>query len=547
MVNGTLDTTQHLSGESYLGSAGGRNSGLLSWLTSTDHKRIGLMYAATMLALFGLGLCLGLLMRLELFTASGDLFGAKMYNAVFPLHGVVMIFAFVIPGLPAVFGNFCLPIMLGAKDVSFPRLNLLSYWLFVIGIVLVVISLFTGGGAPDTGWTFYAPYSVQSNTNVPLAVLGAFTIGFSSILTGLNFVTTIHRLRAPGMGWGRVPLFAWAIYATGWMQILATPVIGITLLMVVAERLLGFGFFNPANGGDPVMYQHLFWIYSHPAVYIMIVPAMGAISEIIPTFSRKPIFGYKAIAGSSLLIAIIGYLVWGHHMFTSGMSDTSRVVFSFLTFFVAIPTAIKIFNWIATLYKASIDMKTPMLYAFAFIFLFTIGGCTGVLQAILAVNLHIHDTYYIVAHFHYTMFGGTGFAFFGALHYWFPKMFGRMYNEKWGRIGCGLFFIGFNLLYFPMFILGYMGNPRRYYEYLPEFETLNQVSTVGSWILATGIFIVIANLILSLRRGKEAPMNPWGGATLEWKVSSPPPPENFDEIPNVEHGPYDYRAALGKK
>jgi cytochrome c oxidase subunit 1 len=518
-----------------------RYSGIWKYLFSTDHKKVCLLYLSAMIGFFLCGVGFATLLRLELMAPGMDFIGASTYNAVYTLHGIFMIFLFVIPGLPAVFGNFCMPIMIGAEDVSFPKLNLLSWYLFMTGAILIILSLFIAGGAPDTGWTFYAPWSIKTSTNIPMAVLGVFFVGFSSILTGLNFVTTIHRLRAPGVTFGKLPLFVWGIYTTGWLQILATPVIGITLLMVFMERMFGFGFFDPANGGDPVMYQHLFWIYSHPAVYIMILPAMGAISDIIPTFCKKPIFGYKSMAGALVSIGLIAYVVWGHHMFTSGMSDTSRIIFSFLTFFVGVPTAIKVFNWVATLHKGAISFSSPMLYAMAFVFLFSIGGLSGVINGVLAVDLHIHDTYFIVAHIHYVVFGGTGFGFFAAIHYWFPKMFGRMYSEVIAKWALGLFFVGFNVLYFPMFIYGYMGNPRRYYDYPPRFEFWQFVSTVGSWIMVPGILLMLANLVWGIFKGKKAPANPWGGVTLEWTVPSPPPLLNFDGIPNVTRGPYDYK------
>jgi cytochrome c oxidase subunit 1 len=452
-----------------------------------------------------------------------------------------MIFLFIIPGIPAALGNFFLPLQIGAKDVAFPRLNLLSWYLYITGAVLALISLFAGGGPPDTGWTFYAPYSLETGTNVSIAVLAAFVLGFSSILTGLNFITTMHRLRAPGMGWFRMPLFPWSLYATGWVQVLATPVVGITLVLIIVERAFGIGVFDPSKGGDPILYQHLFWIYSHPAVYIMILPAMGVVSEIIPTFARRTIFGYKAIAFSSMAIAAVGSLVWGHHMFTSGMGDQARVIFSFLTFLVAVPSGIKIFNWVATLYKGSTQADTPLLYILAFIFLFSIGGLTGLIQGSLATDIHIHDTAFVVGHFHYVMFGGTGFAFFGGLHYWFPKMFGKMYNERRAKIAWLILFVGFNLLYFPMLILGYMGMPRRYYDYLPRYQPLHFLSTIGSWILATGILLMFFNLLSSLKNGEKAGDNPFGGATLEWTTPSPPPLENFDEVPTVTGSPYRFK------
>jgi len=412
----------------------------------------------------------------------------------------------------------------------------------MFGGALALLSLFTGEGPPDTGWTFYVPYSVRTGTNVTLAVSAAFVLGMSSILTGLNFITTIHRLRAPGMSWFRMPLFVWSLYATAWVQILATPILGITLLLVIIERVFGVGFFDPAKGGDPILYQHLFWIYSHPAVYIMILPAMGVVTEIIPVFSRRTIFGYKAIAFSSLAIASVGYFVWGHHMFTSGMSDTARAVFSFITFIVAVPSGVKVFNWVASMYKGSIRVDAPLLFVLAFIFLFSIGGLTGLINGALATNIHIHGTYFIVAHFHYVMFGGAAFAFFAGLHYWFPKITGRMYNESWAKVACLFLFLGFNTLYFPMFILGWQGLPRRYYDYPPEFQELNVVSTVGSWIVAVGLILLFTNLLRSARKGAPAGMNPWGGTTLEWQTTSPPPEENFEEIPVVTEGPYVYKS-----
>jgi cytochrome c oxidase subunit 1 len=518
----------------------GRHSGMLSWILSTDHKRIALLYLWSVMSLFAVGVLLGFLMRLELIAPGETIVKAQTYNALFTLHGVIMIFLFVIPGVPAIFGNFFLPILIGAKDVAFPRLNLMSWYLYIAGALLAVTALFTGGGPPDTGWTFYVPYSIRTGTNVSLAVFAAFVLGFSSILTGLNFVTTIHRLRAPGMKWTRMPLFVWATYATAWIQVLATPIIGITLLLVILERFFGVGIFDPAKGGDPILFQHLFWIYSHPAVYIMILPGMGVITEIIPVFARRTIFGYRAIAYSSVAIAALGSLVWGHHMFVSGQSYVANVIFSLLTFLVAIPSAIKVFNWVATLYKGSIEIAPPFLFAMAFIFLFSIGGLTGLMQGALSVNVHIHDTYFVVGHFHYVMFGGTAFAFFAGLHYWFPKMFGRMYSQRMATVACVIMFVGFNVLYFTMLILGLQGMPRRYYDYLPQFHTGHVVATVGSWILISGLIVMFANLIIALRRGEKATADPWGGKTLEWQVPSPPPHENFDEIPVIDRGAYHY-------
>ncbi|BCR06056.1 cytochrome c oxidase subunit 1 [Desulfuromonas versatilis] len=518
-------------------------SGLFSWIFSTDHKRIGLLYFWSIVTFFLTGVTLGLLIRLELFLPGKTIVEAQTYNAMFTLHGVIMIFLFIIPGIPAAFGNLVLPIQIGAKDVAFPRLNLLSWWLYAIGAAMALGSLFSGGGAPDTGWTFYVPFSVQTTTNVSLAAFAVFILGFSSILTGLNFITTIHRMRAPGMSWGRLPLFIWSLYATAWVQVLATPILGITLALVLVERLLGTGLFDPTRGGDPIMFQHLFWIYSHPAVYIMVLPGMGVISDIIPVFARKPAFGYKAIAVSSIAIAAAGSLVWGHHMFTSGMSDMAVLVFSLLTFVVAIPSAVKVFNWVATLYKGSISLDPPLLFALSFILLFAIGGLTGLVLGAPATDVHVHDTHFVVGHFHYTMFGGTGMAFFAAMHYWLPKIYGRMYNKRIATIAWGLIFVGFNVLYLSMKVVGMQGMPRRYYDYIPEFTRLNQLATVGSWILGIGVFLMFFNLIRGTFRGQPVGDNPWGGATLEWTTSSPPPTENFEVDPVVTHGPYDFKAA----
>jgi cytochrome c oxidase subunit 1 len=521
---------------SYLDPQG--RKGLWGWIFSTDHKRVGVLYLISILAFFAVGICIGILMRLELIAPGKTIVSPDTYNSFFTLHGMIMIFLFIIPGIQATMGNFFLPLQIGAEDVAFPRLNLASWWIFMIGAVVAVMSMFIGGGTPDTGWTFYAPYSIKSGTNVTLAVFGAFILGFSSILTGLNFIVTIHRMRAKGMGWFKMPLFIWSSYATSWIQVLATPILSITLLLVMAERMLNLGLFDPARGGDPLLYQHLFWIYSHPAVYIMILPAMGVVSEIIPTFSQKNIYGYKAIAYSSMAIAFVGYLVWGHHMYTAGMSDTARWIFSLLTFLVAIPSGVKVFNWIATLYKGAIKMEPPMFFTFSFIFLFAIGGLTGLVNGALATDVHIHDTYFVVGHFHYVMFGGTGFALFASLLYWLPKITGKMYDKKAIYRSWIFLFTGFNMLYMTMMVLGWKGMPRRYYDYVPEFSTLHLIATIGSWVLVIGLVYFFLTLFKSVRYGTPAPDNPWGGTTLEWQTTSPPPLLNFDKVPEVTHGPY---------
>lgn len=515
---------------------------VMSWLFSTDHKRIGLMYLFTASAFLLLGLTLAILMRLEMLTPGPTIVDAQEYNTFFTLHGVIMVFLFIIPALPAVFGNFIMPIQIGAEDVSFPRLNLLSYHLYVIGGFVILGSILFGNGPVDTGWTFYVPYSLRTGTDVVLPLIGAFILGFSSILTGLNFLVTMHRLRVKGMGMFDMPLFCWGLYSTSWIQVIATPVIGITLVLIMLEKVFKFGIFDPSLGGDPVLMQHLFWIYSHPVVYVMILPAFGMMSDVIATFSRRQIYGYKAMAISTMAIVIIGYSVWAHHMFASGMSDFARTVFSFFTFLVSVPTGVKIFNWIATLYKGSIRITVPMFFALASLFLFSIGGLTGLTVGALSVDIHLHDTYYVVGHFHYVILGGILTMFFAAFHYWFPKMFGRMYNEKVSMTGAIMYFFGVNLVYFPMLIMGYLGMPRRYYNYLPEFQIYHVITTVGSWVLIGGILILFINLFYAMKKGRiEKSKNPWGALTLEWEQAPTPPPLlNFSETPVFLHGPYDY-------
>jgi cytochrome c oxidase subunit I len=524
-------------------------TGIWSWMTTVDHKRIGVMYLVAVTSAFFLGGMFALLVRLTLLTPSHKLFGkvlidADTYNRVFTLHGAIMVFLFIIPSVPGSLANFVLPLMLGAKDVAFPRLNLASFYLWCTGAVLAVASMIFG--AVDTGWTFYTPYSTTTQNAVGLMTMAVFILGFSSIFTGLNFIATVHKLRAPGMGWFDMPLFVWGTYATAIIQVLATPVLGITMVLLALERVFNIGIFDPKIGGDPVLFQHFFWFYSHPAVYIMILPGMAIISELIPTFSRKTIFGYKAIAYSSVALALLGFLVWGHHMFVAGQSDLATVVFSALTFLVAIPSGVKLFNWLATMYKGNISLETPMLYAISFILLFAIGGLTGIFLGALSTDIHLTDTYFVVAHFHYVMMGGTVIAFIGGVHYWWPKMTGRMYSEKWGRVGCALVFIGFNMTFLTQFFLGSKGMPRRYYNYLDQYQPLHAFSTFGSWVLGMGLLITAAYLLASLRKPMDAPDNPWGGTTMEWLTSSPPIEHNFEEQPVLEHEPYDYRPKVKK-
>lgn len=510
-----------------------------SWLLTTDHKRIALLYLATVTLFFFIGGAAATLVRVELFTPEGDLVSADNYNRLFTLHGVVMVWFFLIPLIPTTLGNFLLPLMIGARDVAFPRLNLLSWYLNISGGALALIAIIVGG--VDTGWTFYTPFSTfYSNGWVSIAAAGVFVAGFSTIATSVNFLVTIHTLRTPGMTWFRLPLFVWSLYAVSLIMLLATPVLAMTLLLIIAERVFGLPVFDPNRGGDQLLFQHLFWFYSHPAVYIMILPGMGVVSELITCFARRRIFGYSFMVYALVGIAVIGFFVWGHHMFVAGQSAYASIVFSLLSFIIAVPSAIKVFNWTATLYGGQIRFPAPMLYALGFIGLFTIGGLTGIFVASIPVDIHVHDTYFIVAHFHYIMVGGMVTAFFGGLHFWWPKATGRLYNERWGQITAMLMFLGFNFTFFPQFILGYLGMPRRYHAYLPEFQVWHVLSSAGAVILAAAYILPLGYLGWSLFHGERAGPNPWDALGLEWETSSPPPEYNFTSPPRVTPVPYDY-------
>jgi cytochrome c oxidase subunit 1 len=514
-------------------------TGVKSWLLTTDHKRIALLYLSSITIMFFVGALFALIIRLELLTPKGDLVQADTYNKMFTMHGLVMIFFFLIPSIPTVLGNFLIPLMIGAKDVAFPKLNLLSWYVYDIGALMFIYTILTGG--IDTGWTFYTPLSTSFvASSVVIGALSIFVVGFSSILTSVNFIVTVHRLRAPGMTWGRLPLFVWASYATAVIIVLGTPLIAISMALIALERIFGIGFFDPLIGGDPLLFQHLFWFYSHPAVYVMILPGMGVVSELMTCFSRKRIFGYPAMAMAILGIAVFSFLVWAHHMFVAGISVYSAIVFSMLSYFVAVPSAIKVFNWTATMYRGSIYLLTPMLYALAFVGLFTIGGMTGLFVASLGIDVHVTDSYFVIAHFHYIMVGGMVTAFMGGIHFWWPKISGRMYPEGWGKVAAAIMFIGFNLTFFPQFVLGYLGMNRRYWEYDAHFQVLNVLSSAGASILGIGYLLPLGYFIWSLRHGAPAGDNPWNAAGLEWTTTSPPPRENFEETPVVTTGAYDY-------
>jgi cytochrome c oxidase subunit I len=510
-----------------------------AWLTTRDHKRIAILFALSITAFFFVGGAAATLIRIELATPAGDLVSAETYNKLFTMHGVIMVWFFLIPSIPATLGNFLVPLMIGAKDLAFPRLNLASWYLYVGGALFTLVALFAGG--VDTGWTFYTPFSTMfSNSNVIAAIAGVFIVGFSSILTGLNFIVTIHKLRAPGLTWFRLPLFVWAIYATSVILVLATPVLGMTLALLGIERIWHIGIFDPSLGGDPLLFQHLFWFYSHPAVYIMVLPAMGIASEIIPCFARNPVYGYRTMAYAIIAIAVIGFLVWGHHMFVSGQSVYAGLVFSVLSYLVAIPSAIKVFNWTATLYKGSIAFDAPMLYALGFVGLFMLGGMSGLFLAALALDVQLTDTYFVVAHFHYIMVGGSVTAYFAGLHFWWPKITGRLYPPRWAQFAAVLIFLGFNFTFFPQYLLGIAGMPRRYHEYAPQFTTLNVLSSAGAVVLALGYLLPLVYLGWSLVRGARAPANPWHATGLEWQTASPPPKDNFASPPRVDGEPYAY-------
>lgn len=519
----------------------GRLKNLFAWICTTDHKRIGLLYLFVITIFFIVGAVQGLLMKLELMAPGANIMGSESFSVLSTLHGIIMVFAVAIPGLTAVFGNFFLPIMLGTNNVAFPKLNLVSWYVYIIGIIFILLSQFGYYSGFDPGWTFNIPYGILINANILPVVIGIFLIGLSSIALGINFIVTVHRYRAQGMSWFKMPLFPWSLYAAAWIQLLATPVLVIALFMIFAESTMAIGMLDPMLGGDPTLYQHLFWIYARPAIYIMILPAMGIISEIIPTFSQKTIFSYRTTIVAMLAIAFLGFFVWGQHMVTSGIGDRALSLFSFFALIITVPMIVVVFNWLGTMHKGSLNITTPFYWAVSFIFIFLVAGLTGLMFGSLATNVYVHRTQFEIAHFHYIVFGSVSFAFMGAIHYWFPKIFGRMYNKKWANIGFLVFFIGFNLLFLPMFMLGYQGLPGHFYDYPPGFHPGNLASSTGAIILILGALIIIINLIRNLRFGKKCDdMNPWGGKTLEWTISTPPPSVNFDKLPVITNDPYDY-------
>jgi cytochrome c oxidase subunit 1 len=521
--------------ENYLSIA----HGVASWLLTKDHKRIAILYLITVTVMFFIGGLAITIVRLNLMTPDGRLVSADTYNRLFTLHGVVMVFFFLVPVVPTVLGNFCLPLMIGAKDLAFPRINLASWYLFVLAGAWALYAMLAGG--LDTGWTFYTPYTTQSSHyNVAPALVGVVISGFSSIFTGLNFIVTVHRMRAPGLTWWRLPLFVWTLYATSFIFLLAVPVLAMALILQIIERFLHIGVFDPSLGGDPLLFQHLFWFYSHPAVYIMILPGMGVVSEVIPCFARKNLFGYTAVALASFGIACLGFLVWAHHMFVAGISVYAALIFSFMSYLVAVPSAIKVFNWTATLYKGSVSFEAPMLFSLGFVCLFTAGGLTGLFLASLGMDMHVHDTYFIIGHFHFIMVGGMVMAYMAGLHFWWPKITGRMYSEWWSKLSAIIIFVGFFLTFLPHFVLGYAGMPRRYHRYPPEFQVWNVMSSAGASILAVGYVLPLFYLLYSLKYGPRAGPNPWKATGLEWQTPSPPPKDNFPETPTVVRGPYEY-------
>jgi cytochrome c oxidase subunit 1 len=510
--------------------------GLLSWLTTVDHKRIGILYilGAGFFALIG-GLE-ALLIRTQLAIPNNRVLVGEAYNQVLTMHGTTMIFLVVMPVLAGL-GNYVVPLMIGARDMAYPRLNAFGVWMFLLGGIFLNLS-FLLGGAPDAGWFGYAPLTAKTfskGAGIDFWILGLQLLGISSITSSINFVSTILLLRAPGLTLNRLPLFAWTTLVTAFLILFAMPSISAALFLLFLDRHLGTHFFNPAAGGDPLLWQHLFWFFGHPEVYIMILPAMGIVSEVLPVFSRKPIFGYTAVAYSSVAIGFIGFTVWAHHMFAVGLPPVVNAFFSAASMLVAVPTAIKVFNWIATIWGGSVRYRAPFLFAAAFVALFVIGGLSGLFLASVPVDWQVTDTYFVVAHFHYTLFGGSMFAIVAGIYYWFPKITGRFLDERLGRLHFALQFIGFNLTFFPMHFLGLMGMPRRVYTYAAGlgWESLNLLATIGAFILALGFVVFFVNIARSLVAGERAPDDPWDGHTLEWLTSSPPPPYNFARVPVV--------------